>query len=144
MNPLGAAAIAKGQYKDAYKIGIHRGYTALVQNGKLKVYRDLDRDSDFDFLTAKTYTSEGDGINIHRAATGSTENVNKWSAGCQVFKNSKDFDEFLKAAQKSKDLYGNKFTYTLLDEREDLKKKRLNIAGVAAIGLAGLALYLYK
>jgi len=145
MNPLGTAALVKGQYIDAYQIGTHRGYTALTQAGNLKVYRDLDRDSDIDFLTAKVYTAPpGSGINIHRAAPGSTESVNKWSAGCQVFKNSSEFDKVLLAAKKHRDLYGNKFTYTLLDEREDLKKKRLNIAGIAAIGLAGAFLILNR
>jgi len=145
MNPLGAAAIVKGQYIDTYKIGNHRGYTALTQAGDLKVYRDLDRDSDFDFGTARVYTSHaGDGINIHRAAPGSTENVNKWSAGCQVFKSSRDFDEFMKAAQKHKSLYGNKFTYTLLDEREDFKKKNTRLAGIGAIGLMGLLYFSFK
>ena len=141
MNPLGSAAIKKGQYIDAFKIGQHTGYTALIQNGDLQVYRDLDRDSDYDFLTAKVYTSKkSDRIDIHRAAPGSTENVNKWSAGCQVFKNSADFDAFLKLCKKQKDLYGNKFTYTLLDEREDFNKKKISIGAVAAIGLISIAL----
>lgn len=145
MNPLGAAAIVQGQYIDAYNIGNHRGYTALTQRGNLKVYRDLDRDSKFSFDTAKIYTSTpADGINIHRAAPGATENVNKWSAGCQVFKNSKDFDKLMIMAKKHRDLYGNKFTYTLLDEREDAQKKNTNIAGVAAIGLAAIAVIALK
>ena len=55
MNPLGTAAVKAGQYIDAYKIGLHRGYTALQQAGDLKVYRDLDRNSTFDFLEDQVY-----------------------------------------------------------------------------------------
>jgi hypothetical protein len=138
MNPLGTAAVKAGQYIDAYSIGLHNSkYSALVQTGKLKVYRDLDRNSLFDFESAKEYTSSGDGINIHKAGAGAMENVDKWSAGCQVFKSTKDFDEFMLAAKKHRDLYGNKFTYTLLDEREDFKKKN---RGIAAVGIGALLL----
>jgi hypothetical protein len=138
MNPLGTAAVKAGQYIDAYKIGLHRGYTALQQAGNLKVYRDLDRNDTFDFLEDKVYNASADaGINIHKAGAGATEDVNKWSAGCQVFKSTKDFDEFMLAAKKHRDLYGNKFTYTLLDEREDFKKKN---RGIAAVGIGALLL----
>jgi hypothetical protein len=41
------------------------------------------------------------------------------------------------AAKKHRDLYGNKFTYTLLDEREDFKKKN---RGIAAVGIGALLL----
>lgn len=118
---MGAAALKAGIYKDAYIIGKHKGYTALQQVKPVTVYRDLDRNAIFDFGTKTTTGLYG--INIHKAGANS-ENVDNWSAGCQVFKRSADFDEFINMAQKHKSLYGNAFTYILLDEREDLKKKR--------------------
>ena len=62
------------------------------------------------------------GINIHKAGENSNE-VNNWSAGCQVFKKSKDFAEFMELVKKQKNLYGNTFTYTLIDKRAVEKKK---------------------
>lgn len=141
MNRLGTAAIKAGQYINSHAIGIHRGYTALTQIGKLKIFRDLDRNNTFDFITAKEYDSTGDGINIHRASTGDNENVDRWSAGCQVFKNATDFKNFMIMAQKHKRLYGNKFTYTLIDERANAQNKNKNIAGIAAVAIIGLAAY---
>ena len=45
--------------------------------------------------------------------------VNKWSAGCQVFKKVADFNEFMDICRKARDIWGNSFSYTLI-ESEDL------------------------
>ena len=37
---------------------------------------------------------------------------------CQVFKNVKDFNQFMEICMNSKALWGNKFTYTLLNEND--------------------------
>lgn len=121
INPFGTAALKEGQYKDAYAQGLHRGqYKALVQVAPVTTYRDPDRNSIFDF-NSKTTTGMY-GINIHKAGKNS-EAVNNWSAGCQVFKRSADFDDFIRLTNTHREKHGNKFTYTLLDERADLKKK---------------------
>ena len=61
------------------------------------------------------------GINIHRAAAvGEMELVNGYSAGCQVFKAARDFNEFMALIKLSAKKYDNKFTYTLITE-EDMK-----------------------
>ena len=39
------------------------------------------------------------------------------------------------AVDKHKDLYGNKFTYTLLDERQDIQQKRAYLVALLALGL---------
>lgn len=121
LNKSGTAILVPDQYIDAYMIGTHQGkYTALVHRGKVpvKVYRDSNKDSKLD-LNIKTIQEGYFGINIHRAgAFGITELIGKYSAGCQVFKNSKDFDKLIKIAQeveKKQDSQGF-FTYTLLDE----------------------------
>lgn len=57
------------------------------------------------------------GINIHKAGVDSTF-VENWSEGCQVFKRSKDFDEFMAIVRKSKAVHGNSFTYTLINSND--------------------------
>jgi hypothetical protein len=116
LSNLGTAILKQGQYKDAYAIGLHKGqYTALVQTKPVTVIRDYDRNAVLDFYNGREETGLF-GINIHKAGKDSTE-VDQWSAGCQVFSKSNDFAEFIDLAQKQKSLYGNKFTYTLIDER---------------------------
>jgi hypothetical protein len=105
------------QYRAAYKLGFHKGqYKALVQHGKnpVTVYRDNTKDSVIN-LDPTTKTTGWFGINIHKSGNDSTF-VGDWSAGCQVFKREKDFNEFIQLCEKSAKIYGNFFTYTLLDD----------------------------
>jgi hypothetical protein len=114
----GTAILAQGQYKNAYAIGLHKGkYEALVQQKPVTVIRDYDRDALLDFNNGTRQRGEF-GINIHRAeSSGTTKYINKYSAGCQVFQNATDFDEFMKLCEQHRSLYGNAFTYTLVDFR---------------------------
>lgn len=120
MNSKGCAILAPGQYTDAYTIGVHKGYKALTQRLPIKVYRDRNKD----LMLDKTKTDEGFfGINIHRASEKTTSKlVDKWSAGCQVFADPKEFQEFLDLCDLAASRHGNKFTYTLieLDELYDV------------------------
>ena len=104
----------------------------MTQAKPVTVYRDLDRNAVFDFGTNTTTGMYG--INIHKAGTHS-QVVNNWSAGCQVFQKSSDFDDFMKLTDEHRSKHGNKFTYTLLDEREDLKKKRRYLVYVVISGV---------
>lgn len=144
---LGTAILKSGQYIDAYKIGTHNGasasYTAIVQDKPVTVIRDNDRNDLLNFF-ADTHTGRY-GINIHRASRNknNTAIIGGDSAGCQVFKNESDFNEMMRLAEVSRMKYGNKFTYTLLDQMDTLKYKR-NLALVGAgLGLLGLGAYLY-
>lgn len=122
MNSKGTAILVPGQYRGSHAIGKHRGkYEALVQVGAVKVYRDNDKDTEHDVNPDEVSNEKGYfGINIHRSNAYKTSNyVDKWSAGCQVFADPDDFEEFLKVARKGKKEWGNKFTYTLL-EMEDI------------------------
>jgi len=123
-NPLnveGTAILCEGQYRSAFKLGLHHGkYKALVQAKPVKVTRDFNQDSKLDFHSYKTEVGMF-GINIHRASASHTSTiVGKWSAGCQVFQNPENFKTFIALCERSAELYGNSFTYTLLNER-DLK-----------------------
>jgi len=114
----GTAILSQGQYRNAYAVGLHKGlYEALVQEKPVTVIRDYDRNAFLDFYNGVKQTGNF-GINIHRAeSSGITKFINKYSAGCQVFQNAEDFEEFMKMCEQHKRLYGNSFTYTLIDFR---------------------------
>lgn len=115
----GTAILKQGQYKDSYSIGLHRGkYEALVQTKPVTVIRDNDRNKTINFFAPTTTGLYG--MNIHRASLDkkNIEFIEADSAGCQTFKNKNDFYDMMKLARKSRDLYGNKFTYTLIDQKE--------------------------
>lgn len=117
-NSKGVAILVPGQYRGTYAIDRHNGkYKALCQRLKpVKVYRDNNKNDVYD-LDPKTIQSGMFGINIHRStAAGEAYVVNGYSAGCQVFSSKIDFDKFMALMEKSRVLYGNSFTYTLIDE----------------------------
>lgn len=117
-NYKGTAILKEGQYRGAYIIRPHRGkYNALCQNKSLPVYRDNDKDKEYDFNPI-TIDNGVFGINIHKAGTNSI-NIDGWSYGCQVFQRAADFSTFMRLVNLSAKIYGNKFTYTLINE-EDL------------------------
>ena len=114
MNVKGTAILCADQYRGAYKIGRHRGkYEALVQTGgRVRCYRDSNRDEVLD-MSPDSEAAGYYGINIHKAGAQSTE-VDKWSAGCQVFANEADFAAFMALVKKSAQTYGAQFSYTLI------------------------------
>lgn len=118
-NPKGTAILVPGQYRGCWKIGKHNGkYDALVQQKPVKVYRDGNKDDIYDMYNEVIH--EGlFGINIHRSNQGfNRATVDMYSAGCQVFCNYKDFNEFMELCEKQRKLYGNNFTYTLINEED--------------------------
>lgn len=119
INSLGTAILVPGQYRSAFKIGKHKGkYEALVQAKPVKVYRDNDRDSEFDMDESKI--DEGIfGINIHHASYNNTSvQVDKWSAGCQVLNDIDQFNIFMQICRYGAKHFGPYFTYTLLEEAD--------------------------
>ncbi len=135
--PQGTAILAE-QQADAYELGLHRGsYTALVQRrAKVEVIRDPDRDEWLNF-NGKRYRGYY-GMNIHRAnKTGITLEIDRHSAGCQVFADATDYALFIELCKKHRQLYGNKFTYSLIDLRSVQRVKALRMGGTLLMG--GLA-----
>lgn len=114
-NKDGVARLVPNQYRGSHTIRLHQGkYEALGQQKPVKVYRDANRDLNYD----ETKITEGIyGINIHKAGQDS-QWVENWSEGCQVFKRVKDFDEFMKIAKKAAKIHGNSFTYTLIESKD--------------------------
>ena len=121
LNTRGVAILKEGQYRGSHMIGLHQNkYQALRQKRPLPVYRDKNKDGDFDLLEENI--QEGIfGINIHRATKwGTSSKIDRWSAGCQVIANNEDFEEFMRIVKKSSQLYGNSFTYTLINSNDIL------------------------
>jgi hypothetical protein len=115
-NGTGTARVVPGQYPGSHMIRLHQGkYEALGQKGNISVYRDADKDLEYD--TDKITTGNNYGINIHKAGKDSTW-IDHWSHGCQVFKRVKDFDEFMKICKKAAKIHGNSFTYTLIESKD--------------------------
>lgn len=114
-NKDGVARLVPNQYRGSHTIRLHQGkYEALGQQKNVKVYRDANKDLNYDEnkITEGLY-----GINIHKAGQDSTW-VENWSEGCQVFKRVKDFDEFMKICKKAAKIHGNSFTYTLIESKD--------------------------
>lgn len=120
LNKDGVAILVPNQYRGSHEIRKHQGkYEALCQKKNVKVYRDNNKDGKYDMLEENIH--EGIfGINIHKAGSrvaGSTQ-IDKWSAGCQVFSKELDFNILMELAYKAKNLYGNSFTYTLIESKD--------------------------
>jgi hypothetical protein len=145
MMPQGTAILIEGQYRDTYEIGMHREkYLAVVQRLKMvSVWRDYDRDAVLDFNNGITYTGWF-GINIHHASSnGTTKTVDKYSGGCQVFANIEDFNSFMAMCEIHRAVYGNVFTYTLIDLRavQRTARRRITLALGGILGLIGILVY---
>ncbi len=113
LNPKGAALLKPNQYKDSWQVGMHQGkYEALTQCKAVTVYRDGNKNN---IAEESTVTETGIfGINIHRANPNLISKlIDKWSAGCQVLNNPKQFNELLTKCKQSGLTH---FTYTLLNE----------------------------
>lgn len=119
INPKGTMILVPDQYRNTYKIGHHQNkYKALVQSREVKVYRDSNRDNYLD-LDPKTIEEGYFGANIHRASQyNDLESVGLYSAGCQVIRKNADFNLFMDVINISADMYGNGFTYTLINEND--------------------------
>jgi hypothetical protein len=120
LNKDGVAILKEGQYRGSHKIRKHQGkYDALCQKGPVKVYRDKNMDDEYDLIEENVHEGVY-GINIHKAGSwksGSVQ-VDKWSAGCQVFSKEDDFYDFMNVMYKARDRWGNSFTYTLINSND--------------------------
>ena len=119
INVEGTAILVEGQYKNSHVIDLHKGqYEALCQRGKMKFYRDNDKDKQFDF-NPKTIVEEIIGCNVHRANPNYESTlVDKWSAACQVMANPEGFKDFMYLARESEQFNDGRFDYTLLNEKD--------------------------
>ncbi|WP_019530645.1 hypothetical protein [Dasania marina] len=116
LNVRGTAIVMPNQYRGLWQLGLHQGkYQALVQRKPITVYRDANTNTSLEM--AGQVETGFFGINAHMAsATTTSQQVNKWSAGCQVLANPDDFSLLMALCNKAESLYGNNFTYTLIEE----------------------------
>jgi len=123
LNEAGVAILKENQYRGSHKIGLHQGkYEALRQQKPVQVYRDNNLDECYD-LNEENIQEGIFGINIHRATKWEgkkSTQIDKWSAGCQVIAANDDFRLFMEICNKSKDTWGDSFTYTLINS-DDLE-----------------------
>ena len=121
LNEKGVAILKPNQYRGSHKLDFHQGrYLALRQKSEVTVYRDNDRDNNYDLNESKTDTGVF-GINIHRAtgrSGGKSIRVDKWSAGCQVIADNDDWHTFLGICQSAREIHGNSFSYTLIESKD--------------------------
>ena len=121
MRKEGVAVLKEGQFRGSHKIRLHQGrYEALGQCRPVTVYRDANKDGKFDLSNDNTQTGLF-GINIHRATKWGgkkSTQVDKWSAGCQVIAANDDWTAFMKIMRKARDIWGNSFTYTLIESKD--------------------------
>ncbi len=120
MNSKGCAILKEGQYKGVYEIDLHNGkYEAICQRlGPVTVYRDDDKDTEYDMLEGTEQTGMF-GINLHRAsAYKELDDVDKNSAGCQVIQDPNEYEVHMGIASMTAEIWGNKFTYTLINEND--------------------------
>ena len=121
MRKEGVAILKPGQYRKSHKLRLHQGkYLALGQQNPVTVYRDDNRDDNYDLDENNTQTGLF-GINIHRATKDegkSSTQVDKWSAGCQVIAANDDWHCFLDICQQAREIWGNNFTYTLIESKD--------------------------
>ena len=121
LNDKGVAILKPGQYRGSHKLRLHQGkYLALGQKKDVTVYRDNNRNNQYDLDESKTDTGIF-GINIHRAtsrAGGKSTRIDKWSAGCQVIADNDDWHEFLDVCQLAREIHSNSFSYTLLESND--------------------------
>jgi hypothetical protein len=117
LNPKGAAVLAEGQHLNAWVIGKHKGqYEALVQYAPLPVYRDGNKNDKSEQIGKPIYGHYG--INQHRAnANAISKIIDKWSAGCQVRNNPKEYEEFMNLCKNSGVKY---FSCILFNEKDFL------------------------
>jgi len=140
MHPQGTAFLKKGQYVNAYAIGLHQSnYEALVQVEPVTVIRDYDRGGIFNWFESGYSDTGRFGINIHRATqVGISKTIDHFSAGCLVFANAEDYAFFMKLAKIHRSMHGNRFTLTLIDFRDE-RRRTLSIAAWTSLITSSVA-----
>lgn len=109
LNPGGAAHLINGAYR--YKLGLHKGRSALVQAGPVRIWRDADRDHERD-ANEKAEEVGYFGINIH---AGSGQIVGAASAGCQVIGGGWSGEPWQRFMRFISDSRQTSFRYYLVD-----------------------------
>ena len=121
-NPNGLGIIVPGQYRGAFKQGLHRSRPSLIQNTTFKVFRDTNKDGKIDEVNV-TDAPPSMRFDFHDAVSSTNpnkiflENIGKFSEGCQVLANKVKYKMWLNIILYSMELWKSPtITYTLLEE----------------------------
>lgn len=134
LNSKGCAIIQPQQAIDAYAIGFHQGrdgkkinpktnqpfaiHRALVLVGDIRIKRDKDLDG-IAGNSGVEESGKNTGCNIHGTLSNTiSKTIGPWSAGCQVLPNWTHKEELINICERYRSFCKNRFTYTLLLERE--------------------------
>lgn len=130
LNKNGCARLDTGYHPNLWRVGLHRGYQALVQgNSVARLVRDRNRNHRRDDLVSH---ERGNGINLHtdkttgwRGADNGT--IGRWSAGCVVLNDAEEFKRLMRIITQGVQYSGNKsvlYSFTLLWSRwlEEIEK----------------------
>lgn len=120
----GTLIVVPGQYRGCWGVGpqyLHRNtYPCFKQVAPIAFVRDDNADDilDIEALIARGMEQRDVvGINGHRgSAHRAVPSVGLYSAGCQVWRHPSEFLQVLDFVQWTATRYGNRATYTLLDE----------------------------
>jgi len=125
MNTNGTIIMIPGQYIEVYGKGLHAGkYDAFRQYKQMAYVRDYNKDTSLDFSLyrdeekRKKHMFWGiNGTNLHRASEWQiVQFVERYSAGCQVVQDPKNFQFLIDLRNKSINAGYNFFDYTLFEE----------------------------
>jgi hypothetical protein len=76
MNSGGTACLVPGRNPGSHALGQHKGTPALVQVGKVRVWRDNDRDAILDAGPGDVVYDDATGVNVHECS------APRYLAGC--------------------------------------------------------------
>lgn len=111
----GVFVMCPGQHINIWKKGFHHDYPALIQCAPIPGWRDNNLNALVDPDMSKIYM-DGQGVNFHHAhATVKQVVIDKYSAGCMVTDDIKDWNIFFELYGESKQA---EFSYTLLEEND--------------------------
>ena len=116
----GTRIVAEGQYIDTWVLGKHNSalqeHKALIQVRGVNTFSDNDGDLVMDLSNFQTNQSGGFQIHtIWEKATNPQSKVNSWSAGCTVFPNRIEHQQFIALCEQSQSQNNQRnFTYTIL------------------------------
>lgn len=123
--PEGAGNITNGFHSHLWEKGLHRGKPALRQAGAVKVWRDKDRDHEFDPDSDPVQIAGPEcGFNFHRANR-NHGSVGGWSAGCQVPHDDLLFAQYIKLINEHDQTYFDYLLSPMASMPVELKKMKL-------------------
>lgn len=120
----GAAFIAPGQYRQAFRVGYHGAGTyrheALIQCAAMDYYRVKDADGNIPDLEKMPRANGIYATNIHHAwPSGVPSKIGNASAGCVVLQRAEDLAALVRLARmQNVHNFGSLVTFTLFNESE--------------------------